>query len=298
VVNEPWIRVRSSGPPRAVGAAQARAWVDARRDRDETPAEALRRAVHWVLRWGGRSPASPLSWEQRQALVRDVRRHFPHFAERAEALARAAGCGPIWNALADPASRAFALGLEATGGSGLRCVLPGAKRWLCREIESEGGYRSCGVTVPWLPANLAGLNEAGLCGAVAVEAPLFPTGSRFDGEALESSMGIPVPEVMAPGWLLLDQCLERCDRVERALSWCKRRPGGGRARVVFTDTRGDAAQLTIEGTRRLVSRPEAFRAQGSSSSVIHLDPRARTLSVFAPNAEPTVMICKPRTTGG
>ncbi len=282
--------VRSAGAPRAVGGAQGRAWAGARGERDETPLETLRRAAGWVLRWGGRSPASPLSWEQRQTLVRDLRRHFPHFTERAEALSRAAGCGPIWVALADPGSRAFGIHPEATAGNALRCTLPGAKRWLLRDVRSDGGYRSCGVAVPWCPAHLAGVNEAGLCGAVAVDSPLFPTGAEAGAPSPERTLP---PAVMAPGWLLLDQCLERCDRVERALSWCKRRPGGGRARLLFADARGDAAQLAIEGNRRVVMRPDPCTAVASSDVELRCDPRARTLSLVARDAEPVVWACEP-----
>lgn len=170
--------------------------------------------------------------------------------------------------------------VDANAPAGLRCALPAKKRWLLRDVESEGGYRTCGITVPWAPANLAGINEAGLCGAVEVDAPLLPSGSD---EAPES--GASVPEIFAPGWLLLDQCLERCDRVDRALAWCRRRPGGGRARLFLADARGGRAELVMEGTQRAIA-PAAtrrFRGVGVEDALeIYLDPAARSLLVCAP----------------
>ena len=180
------------------------------------------------------------------ALLRDLARHFPHLDERLAGLADGVGCaraaaaaltvrelaGEVLGALArlDPASQALELAWPARlGPTGL----------VVRAARPDGGYANLTITRPGLVFALAGVNEHGLAGVVQIERPAGPH-----------------ERCRAPAALLLDQCLERLDGVEKALEWCERRPGGGVARIVLADASGARAAIAIEGeTRSRVAAP-------------------------------------------
>ena len=152
---------------------------------------------------------------------RDVWRYFPHLAERCAGLARGArisrrslvrvleaelGLG------APPPSDGIALGLTSDrtpSGARLLRVLP--EGFLLRRSHPDSGYASFDATLPALPGTLAGVNEAGLA-AVVRTLPLQEPGP-----------------CAAPAFLLAQHCLQHFDAVEKAVDWCLRRPGGGRA---------------------------------------------------------------------
>lgn len=168
---------------------------------------------------------APGPWAER--LERDVWRHFPHLAERSAGLASGARVSRrlLVRALevelglgATPPSDGIALGLSAErtpSGARLLRVLP--EGLLLRRSHPDSGYASLDATLPALPGALAGVNEAGL--AVAVQTmPLQQPGS-----------------CAAPAFLLAQHCLQHFDSVEKAVDWCLRRPGGGRATLLFAD---------------------------------------------------------------
>jgi hypothetical protein len=176
-----------------------------------------------------------------ERVERDVWRHFPHLAERSAGLARGARVSrrSLVRALeaelglgAPPRSDGIALGLapeRTPSGARLLRVLP--EGFLLRRSRPDSGYASFEATLPALPGALAGVNEAGLA-ATARTLPLHE----------------PAPCV-APAFLLVQHCLQHFDTVEKAVDWCLRRPGGGRASVLFADERVQQGVL-LEPERR------------------------------------------------
>ena len=53
----------------------------------------------------------------------------------------------------------------------------------------------------------------------------------------------------------MQECLQRCDGVGKAIEWCERRPSGGSAALLLADAAGDVAEVALEGARRRVARP-------------------------------------------
>jgi hypothetical protein len=133
---------------------------------------------------------------------------------------------------APPPSDGIALGLASErtpSGARLLRVLP--KGFLLRRSHPDSGYASFEATLPALPGALAGVNEAGLAAAVRA-LPLQD----------------PSP-CAAPAFLLVQHCLQHFDTVEKAVDWCLRRPGGGRASLLFADEKVQQGVL-LEPERR------------------------------------------------
>ena len=251
---------RCAGAPRDLGLDQGRAARDAIRADARAagfPAAATLLERVQVLR----RDAAP------GALARDLARHFPHLAERAAGLA--AGAGVATAALFE----ALARELDGEAPGGLRCEagaagealeLRIAEPWpltgfIVRNCVPDGGYANLGFTRPAHVGCVAAVNEHGLAGiAMPIAAPA------------------PDERCAAPGFLLLDQCIERLDRVEKALEWCEHRPGGGRARLFFCDATGARAAIEIDGEKR--HRRDVTPASGAGL-VVRADPRARALLV-------------------
>jgi hypothetical protein len=181
-----------------------------------------------------------------ERVERDVWRHFPHLAERCAGMARGARVSrrALVRALeaelglgAQSPSDGIALGLAADrtpAGPRLLRVLPEALR--LRRSHPDSGYASLEATLPGLPGALAGVNEAGLAAAV---------------RSLPLEAESPCA---APAFLLAQHCLQHFDDVEKAVDWCLRRPGGGRAALLFADAHTQAGVL-LEPQRRTHLHP-------------------------------------------
>ncbi len=177
--------------------------------------------------------------------ARDLRRFFPHLAERAAGLARGAGV----SADAVVALLARDLGSDEEVALGVAPERSGDGAWLARAAPGEGivrhslpdnDYRSVEWVAPWGLPGLAGVNEHGLA-VVSI-----PVGAPRRSLA----------PCAAPATLLAQDCLQRFDCVEKAVEWCTRRPAGGCAGLLLADARGDLAGVRIEGASRRVERPQ------------------------------------------
>jgi hypothetical protein len=180
-------------------------------------------------------------------VARDLRRHFPHRAEAAEALARSARVPEAWLAetlaagLARSACPLPARAAARAGRAGAPALL--AARFAgslaplaLRRSRPDGRLASLEVALAWLPAALAGVNERGLavCGVP----------------------GPPCPgPCAAPAVLLVQDCLERFESLAAALDWCLRRPAGGRAAILLADAAGEVAGVAFSGVVRRRLRP-------------------------------------------
>lgn len=254
--------VRCAGAPRDLGLDQGRAC------RDEIRADA--RAQGWVAATGLLDRLRALRRDDspaRAALARDVTRHFPHLAERIAGLAAGAGVanGALFDALLRELDGQAGGALLCEGGAaGASLELRIASPWpltgfVVRACTPDGGYPNLSFSRPAHVGGLAGVNDRGLAGvAVPLAAPAPDEGCA------------------APGLLLLDQCIERLDSVEKALDWCEHRPGGGRALLTFRDAAGSAAAIEIDGEKRH-RRPSA-PATGTGL-VVRADPQTRTLAI-------------------
>ncbi len=271
---EPLARVRATllarcaGAPRDLGLDQGRAC------RDEIRADA--RAQGWIVATGFRDRFRALRRDDvpaRIAVARDVTRHFPHLAERV--LGLAAGAGVASAALFDALLRELDGSAEGAlhcegGAAGDALELRIASPWplsgfVVRHCTPDGGYPNLSFARPAHVAGLAGVNDRGLAGvAVPLAAPA--TDERC----------------AAPGLLLLDQCIERLDSVEKALDWCEHRPGGGRALLSFRDAAGNSAALEIDGEKR---QRHASTPIGGMGLVVRADPQTRTLTIGGAGVE-------------
>lgn len=220
--------VRCEGAPRDLGLDQGEACAAALRS--------LRDAL------GSSSASRPLE--------RDLRRHFPQLAERLEGVARGARVPAriLLSALAcelgsgrqrqHPVTCAAALwGFTATWtGSG--ATLAWAARgpelpWRVRESKPENGLASLEVLAPWLPGGVAGVNAAGLAVTCTT---------------LEASLASS--PCAAPAFLLVQECLQRFERVDGAEEWCLHRPAGGRATILIADAAGGLVGVEVYGAER------------------------------------------------
>jgi len=249
------------GAPRDLGLDQGRAL------RDEIRADL--RAFRCEARSGGlgRLFAKPAPGFD-AGFARDLARHFPHLDERLTGLADGVGCAreaiaaltalELAQSLAavaqlDPAARrlelAWRAGLPPTGLA-------------ARNVRPDGGYANLSVTRPGLVFGVAGVNEHGLAGVAQLEQWARP-GDRCRASAV----------------LLLEQCIERLDAVEKALEWCERRPGGGRALLVFADAAGAAGAIEIDGEqRKRVDAPTA-PCSDCAGPRLRIDPAARVIEI-------------------
>ena len=235
--------IRCEGAPRDLGFDQGRAC------RDEIRAD-LGALAH--------ARPDPL-------LVRDLARYFPHLDERVSGLASGAAA-PRDALVALAASEIAGLaGLRVARESGaieLRAEVAPLTGWIVRTTRAEGGYANLTVTRPGLVFALAGVNEHGLAGAVAALGPI-----RAD------------ERWRAPGALLLEQCIERLDAVEKALEWCERRPGGGSVLLLFADADGATAALQIDGEKRARVQAPTHFAAGSVGARFRIDASVRAIEI-------------------
>jgi len=210
--------------------------------------EVIRAEVERRLRGKGSGRLlSPLLGRDPEAArsARDATRFFPHMAERAEGIARGARvssaevaallareCRGGWETL---------VGVRA-GGSGPRVSIALSTEReapiFVRRSQPENGYHSLEIGIPWRVPALAGVNQHGLavaaCGVVSSSASLS--------------------SCAAPATLLVQDCLQRFDGVDKALEWCERRPAGGSASILLADADGVLARVDLEGELRRVHR--------------------------------------------
>jgi hypothetical protein len=177
--------------------------------------------------------------------ARDATRFFPHMAERAEGIARgarvsnadvaallASECRGGWETL---------VGARTEGsGSGVSIAVSSEREapFFVRRSQPENGYRSLEIGIPWRVPALAGVNQHGL--AVAASGMV--------------SSSEPLSSCAAPAALLVQDCLQRFDGVDKALEWCERRPAGGDASILFADADGVLARVDLAGALRQVHR--------------------------------------------
>jgi len=177
---------------------------------------------------------------------RDLLRHFPHMGERALGLARGAGVGPPSLAALLAATLEVGDGLavaadgERTRGGTLllRTLTRGAPVWI-RHSAPDVDHRSVEAVLPWRVPAVIGVNEHGIA-ATATVLPATP---------------MSIDRCAAPALLLVQDCLQRFDRLEAAAEWCQRRPAGGRASILLADASGRVASVRIEGRDRALLSP-------------------------------------------
>jgi len=255
------------GAPRDLGLDQGRALAD--EIRADLRAAGLATRSAWLDAF--RAPATP---GYDASFARDLARHFPHLDERLTGLADGVGCAreAIAALTAQELRRGFRAAVRFDAASrrlelALRDSLP-PTGIAVRRVAPDGGYANLGATRPGLVFGLAGVNEHGLAGVAQLDAATSP------GDRCRVS-----------GLLLLDQCIERLDTVEKALEWCERRPGGGRVRLVFADASGAAGAIEIDGEqRKRVSAPaDPIDAAGV---LLRIDLAGRTLDVAGGGVAP------------
>ena len=241
-----------TGQPRNMGCDQGRAQARAIRDCIEAAGlrakrsrlASLRPFVTGAVRGGGDG--------------RELIRHFTHLGERIDGIARFAdvdldavfelhlragrGSGSS-GPLAAPAGVVAGIGLGGASGVGLVRGLPafaqGSDSYCVRHSRPEVGFGSLEITLPWLASSIAGINEAGVCVALA------PLRARPRG------LG-----AAAPSHLLVQECLQRFEDVEGCIDWCLKRPVLGDTTFVLADAQGDTATIDVRGRERLVERRE------------------------------------------
>ncbi len=247
-------RVGCRGAPRDLGFDQGHAYAqDIARIVAAHTGGALAR---WVAAL--RPPAAA------RAIARDTNRHFPHMAERTIGLARGAHVPPA--ALAELSARperapADALRIVKSGaGACVARAVPSETLAILRESAPDTDYRSLELVALAQIAPFVGVNEHGL----AVGVVLLGAGG----------------ECAAPASLLAQDCLQRFDRVEKALEWLESRPAGGSARFALADATGVAAVFEIEGAARKrgdASEMPLTPPTAALSCVVVADPHARAL---------------------
>jgi hypothetical protein len=226
-----FLRIACRGAPRDLGLDQGRACApEIARLVAASAGGAFARLVAAI-----RPPAA-----QRE-VERDTYRYFPHMGERGAGLARGARVSPL--ALAALSARpehapADALRVvKGARGASIARAIPTEALVVLRESAPDTDYRSLEFVAVAHVAPLIGVNEHGL----AVGAVLLGAGG----------------ECAAPAALLAQDCLQRFDRVEKALEWLERRPAGGRAHFALADATGAAASFEIEGAARKRVDPHA-----------------------------------------
>jgi hypothetical protein len=247
-------RIACRGAPRDLGLDQGRECAaQIKRAARDASGGALARALA-VLRT---PPAA-------RAILRDTYRYFPHAAERSAGLARGAQVPPhALAALSAQPERAPADALrvvQTARGPAVARALPSERIAALRESAPDTDYRSLELIAPECVAPFVGVNEHGL----AVGALLLGGGG----------------DCAAPGSLLAQDCLQRFDRVEKALEWLERRPAGGRALFALADATGAAAGFEIDGASRKRAEPNGAPISASTaerSCIAVADPYARGL---------------------
>jgi hypothetical protein len=195
---------------------------------------------------------------------RDTLRYFPHMAERSAGLASGARVSSLALAgLSAQPEHAPADALRVVKGARGPCIaraIPTEALVVLRESAPDSDYRSLELVAVAHVAPLIGVNEHGL----AVGTVLLGAGG----------------ECAAPASLLAQDCLQRFDRVEKALEWLERRPAGGRAHFALADATGAAALFEIEGAARKRVDPHEDPLTPATSErccIAVADPHARAL---------------------
>ena len=199
-------------------------------------------------------------------LGRDLRRYFPHMAERTTGLARGARVPEraLWELLRGVVGRTSGAAL-AVAGSVVRAIDFPALDILVRRSTPGEDFRSIDLVVPGLVPALAGVNEHGL----------VVVASWSVGSGVEDT-----EPCRAPGLLLVQDCLQRFSGVGAAVEWCERRPAGGETTIVLADGSGALAAVHVTPQVRQVVEPrdgllvapfatqraEALRKQVSSAT--------------------------------
>ncbi len=224
------------GAPRDLGLDQGRALVGRIRARVRLD---LGSTVDRFLRPPGSEPLA-------RRVEIDTRRFYPHMYERMCGLSRGAGV-PVRD-LAALLSRELAVtspvglvvvGPERGGGVARIARRVQAADVFLRRSEPGGDYRSLEWVRPGIVPALAGVNEHGL--------------------AVAASVAPPTPEALArcaaPAGLLVQDCLQRFDALEKAVEWCLARPSGGRVSIALADEKGDVAVVHRTGPDAHIERP-------------------------------------------
>lgn len=263
------VEIHCEGAPRDLGLDQGRAC------RAELRARFVRGRwwERWLLQLG-------LDGTRASLLARDLTRHFPQQSEAIEGMVRGAGVPYGWFAetlaleltaivptrVGSAVALAVGPPLTAEGGLVARTL---ACEPIVRRSRPEGGFASVELTLPWLTAALAGVNEGGLAAASA-SLPGAPVSSSSSSWSASSSCAVPAA-------LLVQDCLARFDSLDAAAEWCLGRPAGGRAAIALADAAGRAVAVEIDGAdRRVVRAEEGFVAVGGERDV------AGTLRAGAP----------------
>ena len=245
--------IRCEGSPRALGLDQGRACASAIRV--------------WLAARG--LPARPRVFPGLRRLAggatlgagagREVVRHYPHLVERMSGVARAARV-PLASLMEDVVASAYGGGehpltapAAAFAARGPRGAVAVARAfdsklpWILRASRPEIGFSSVEVTLPWLAGGVAGVNEAGIA-AVAAAPPAASIERAVCG---------------APAWLLVQECLQRFDSLERSLEWCLLRPMAGSFSLLLGDAKGEVAVVEVSaGSRELQQRAAGHAVAG------------------------------------
>jgi hypothetical protein len=190
------------------------------------------------------------------AVRRDTLRYFPHLGERTMGLARGSGVGEI--ALSGLLGRSFdgnaggilALDAETTGGVPLivRTLADREQDVIVRNSAPDSDHASVDLALPWRVAALGGVNEHGL--AVACVAHSADAGA---GHA-------------APAILMVQDCLQRFDLVEKAVDWIRGRPAGGAGSFVLADVTGALLAVDVTPADRAIREPESGQLVAGGSA--------------------------------
>jgi hypothetical protein len=231
--------IHCEGAPRDLGLDQGRACRGDLRARFERRPRWRR----WLRQLG-------VEEDRTARLARDLTRHYPQQSETIEGLACGTGIPRGWFtetlavelAAARPTQVGAAAGLAArsalTAGECLVARTLGCEP-VVRRSQPEGGFASVELTLPWLTAALAGVNEGGL----AVASVSLPGGFAAGGCAV-------------PAALLVQDCLARFDSIDGAVDWCRGRPAGGRGVILLADAAGELAAVEVDGDDRRVVPPQ------------------------------------------
>lgn len=242
------VEIHCEGAPRDLGLDQGRAC--------RAELRARFRRGRWWERW--RQQVGP-EGKRAALLTRDLTRHFPQQSEAIEGMVRGAGIPYGWFAQTLARELAAEVPTEVGGAVALAvgppltaggCLV--ARTLACEPIvrrsEPEGGFSSVELTLPWLTAALAGVNEGGLA-AVGVLLP---------GALAEAECAVPAA-------LLVQDCLTRFDSLDGAVEWCTGRPAGGRAAIALADAAGEMVAVEVDGdTRRVLRREDGFVLVGGA----------------------------------
>jgi len=233
------VEIHCAGAPRDLGLDQGRACRGELRARFERQP--------WLRRWLRRLS---VDGTRTARLTRDITRHFPQQSEAIEGMALGAGVPRRW--FVETLARELAAALPTrVGGAVALAASPALTAGGClivrtlacepilRRSEPEGGFASVELTLPWLTAALAGVNEGGLAAA-----------------CVSLSGGFAAAGGAVPAALLVQDCLARFDSIGGAADWCRDRPAGGRATILLADAAGEAAAVEVDGDARRVAPPE------------------------------------------